>query len=567
MARTAKKGRFSRRLLRVFCVAIAFLLACIFFYLRATKLELPPIEDTSAWEWQRQQIDSNFYAVKNNFLRKSDNGFWEVYLEGNAFERGAAYGNLAQELLYSQEVAFVAQLKKMIPSESYIKFLKYGILWFNRHLDKHVPMEYQEEIFAESHFGPKEFEFIGKNYDRMLNYHAAHDLGHAIANANLAGCTSFALKNSASADSGLIIGRNLDFYMGDDFARDKMMIFVRPDEGIPHAFVSWPGFLGVVSGMNLEGLTITLNAAPSGIPTSAKTPISLLSRKVLQYAKNLEDAIAIVDSHDVFVSELLMIGSANDGKAIILEKTPDTLMVYDNEQDRLTCSNHFQSKGNFADSENKKQFEKTSTLYRFQRVNELLDQSAAATVNSAAQILRDRFGLNNIELGMGNENAMNQLLAHHGIIFQPERKRMWISANPYQLGAFICYDLHQVFDEIKSIPTTKKALHIESLTIPADSFLLTQEYKNYELFKLKSDSIQADLQGKIKINWSEEKINQFIALNPSFYKSYSLAGDYFYKENKKDKAAFYYRQSLEKNIPLFVEKSSIEKKLEKCVHK
>ncbi len=559
----ARKGRFFRRLLRVLCVLFVLVLILIFFYQRATRLALPPISDTTSLEWERKTISPNFYTVKNNFLRKNDNGFWEVYLEGAPFERGAAYGNLAQELLYSQEVAFVDQLKKMIPSESYIRFLKYGILWFNRHLDEHVPLEYQEEIYGESHFGPSEFAFIGKNYDRMLNYHAAHDIGHAIANANLAGCTSFALKKSATSDSSLLIARNLDFYMGDAFARDKMILFIRPNEGIPHAFVSWPGFLGVVSGMNLEGLTVTLNAAPSGIPSSAKTPISLLSRTILQYAKNIDEAIEIVKKHDVFVSELIMIGSANDGKAVILEKTPDTLMIFDNSSDRLTCSNHFQSLGIFAETENEKQFSKTSTEYRFQRINQLLNQFPTTSVSDAAHILRNRFGLDNQELGMGNENAINQLLAHHGIIFQPEKKRMWISANPYQLGAFVCYDLTRVFENVATIPHTKHPLHEESLTIPADSFLYTKTYQDYENFKIQTDSIHFFLQGKINLSWNEEKIKQYIALNPIYYLGYKMAGNYFLEKKDKAKAAYYYTLTLEKNIPLLVERNSIEKKLKK----
>ncbi len=39
-----------------------------------------------------------------------------------------------------------------------------------------------------------------------------------------------------------------------------------------------------------------------------------------------------------------------------------------------------------------------------------------------ATILRDRKGVKGAELGMGNELALNQLQAHHGIIFKPESR-------------------------------------------------------------------------------------------------------------------------------------------------
>ncbi len=94
-----------------------------------------------------------------------------------------------------------------------------------------------------------------------------------------------------------------------------MIYFIEPEKG--HAFmsVSWAGMIGVMSGMNVKGLTVTINAGKSDMPDKAKTPISLVAREILQYAENIDQAIEIAKKRKVFVSESILVGSAQDNKA------------------------------------------------------------------------------------------------------------------------------------------------------------------------------------------------------------------------------------------------------------
>src|SRR5690606_42124826 len=59
-------------------------------------------------------------------------------------------------------------------------------------------------------------------------------------------------------------------------------------------------------------------------------------------------------------------------------------------------------------------------------------------------------GLDNASIGYGNEKALNQLLAHHGIVFKPAERLVWVSSNPYQLGEFVAYNLNTVFSEAQN---------------------------------------------------------------------------------------------------------------------
>ena len=105
-------------------------------------------------------------------------------------------------------------------------------------------------------------------------------------------------------------------------------------------------------------------------------------------------------------------------------------------------------------------------MYRFERLEELIARTPCMDPPAAAAILRERKGLKDAPLGNGNELAINQLMAHHSIIFKPESRQVWISTPPYQLGDYIAYDLDEVFNDMKATDTVKSFM-IDSLAIPA----------------------------------------------------------------------------------------------------
>ena len=191
---------------------------------------------------------------------------------------------------------------------------------------------------------------------RVMYFHGAHDIGHALQDLALVGCSSFAAWGDQTEDGQLIIGRNFDFYVGGEFAKNKIIAFVKPDDGHNFMSVTWGGFIGVLSGMNDQGLTVTINAGKSNFPLVAKTPISLVTREILQYASTIDEAIAIAKKREVFVSESIFVGSAKDQKAALIEVSPKNFGVYEvpNSANRLICSNHFQSAAYADDKKNQK---------------------------------------------------------------------------------------------------------------------------------------------------------------------------------------------------------------------
>ena len=535
--------------LSIVCVLIVYLVLSV-------RLNIP--ENTSQPKLADIKIDTlapNHYAYKNNWLKKNEYGVWEMYIEGKSYERGLIYGALAKTLVHEQEVAFVNQIDKLIPSRFFQQILKTFIAFFNRDMDTYIPAENLEEMYGVSQSFSDNYNFIGPKFYRILYYHAAHDIGHALSDLRVVGCTSFAVNNKASADCNLLVGRNFDFYLGEEFARQKLLIFMKPDTGYAFASYAWAGFTGVVSGMNEMGLSVTLNASQSDIPTTARMPISLLAREILQYASTIDEAEAIAQKSDVFVSESLLIASAKDNKAVVLEKGPEQMDIYDSETNRVLCTNHYQSDNLKNNNRNLLSIEQSDTKYRYTRLNQLLDSLQPISPKTAAQVLRDRNGINNAVLGNGNPKAINQLIAYHSVIFQPQKREIYVSSSDYQLGTFIPYNLNTIFYGKQTLDSTA--------AIAPDPFIDSLAYKNYTAFKAFKEDLSFKLLYHQKVNISTKDLEKFIALNPESFQAYKLAGDYMLSKEQNCEALAYYTKALQKQVASYAEEKSIEALIDK----
>lgn len=485
-------------------------------------------------------------------------GVWEAHIAGSPIERGAEYGVLCKELLRRQEDAFVGQIRTMIPSDAWVRFLHKLIIIFNRNMASHVPEEYREEIYALSQSCTDEYNAFGSPYVRQLNYHAAHDIGHAMQRYMLVGCSAFACRGSQTESGRLMVGRNFDFYVGDDFARNKMVLFVAPESGYKFASVAWPGMMGVVSGMNERGLTVTINAAAGKMPTASATPVSLLARHILQYASNIAEAYAIAQKFDTFVAESLLIGSAQDGRAAIIEKSPAKTALYESDDERIVCTNHYQSAAFADDCYNRENIATTDSPYRYARLGELLDAAVPIDADAAAGILRNRYGLHGADIGLGNEKSINQFLAHHSVVFDPEALRFWVSTSPWQAGEYLCYDLHKAFDA--SAVVAHSCVSAEC-NIAADSVALRGDCVRVCRYREQYKTITSAIASGRRV--SEEYRREFAANNPAYFQVYNVLGDYARSQGDCGQAVEYWQQALSCEIPRVAEREEISGKIQK----
>ena len=548
--------------LKYLVYAIALLLCVSSCGISKSINDIPDVSSFDASVASRKTINDTTFLSGPNSFSKNKYGSWELYVEGNPYQLGLTTGLLTQELFKTQEHAFLSKVDELVPSKFKQYLLRKILAFYNRKMYLHVPEDYKTEIYGLSKYAANDYSHIAENYLRVLYLHSAHDIGHALQDLALVGCSSFAAWGNKTEDGQLLIGRNFDFYAGDDFAKNKIIAFVSPSSGYKFMSVTWAGMIGVVSGMNEHGLTVTINAGKSKIPWIAKTPISILTREILQYAKTIDEAIAIAKKRQVFVSESIFIGSALDKKAITIEVSPKNFGIYKVENTtQLICSNHFQSEAYTNDENNIKHKAESHSQYRYERMEELLSETKKLSVQDAVDILRNKEGLNEKAIGYGNEKALNQLRAHHGIVFKPEERQVWISSNPYQLGEFVAYDLDDIFNDSEP----KLNLSKPQLTIEADPFLYTQAYKDYEAYRILNRTLQDAISNNKHLDATT--LSNLLEFNSEYWEVHYLIGKYYYEKGYYTAALNAFNTAKTKEVTTIPDQREIDSYIKKLKRK
>ncbi len=199
-------------------------------------------------------------------------------------------------------------------------------------------------------------------------------------------------------------------------------------------------------------------------------------------------------------------------------------------------------------------------MYRFERMEELISEDEKLNIEDAVSILRNKKGLDNKEIGFGNEKALNQLLAHHGIVFKPESRKVWVSSNPYQLGEFVEYDLNEIFKNREGNPAITTVSNPTG-NVAEDPFVHSKEFKNYEEYRVLEREVETAIVNNETI--SLEKIFSLQQKNPEYWKAYYLAGKYYFGRKYDAAAKKAFETALTKEITTVPDRENIEKQLQK----
>ena len=143
----------------------------------------------------------------------------------------------------------------------------------------------------------------------------------------------------------MLFGRNFDVPSYGSLDRLVLLVVCRPAKRHAFASVTWPGFVGVLSGMNDTGLAVAcLDSGPAKDASPAfrlGTPLSLTFRRVLEECGSIDEAQKLLAAAKC--TTWMNLAACDRQRAVVFEITPKNVAVRRAEDHLLACTNHFRT--------------------------------------------------------------------------------------------------------------------------------------------------------------------------------------------------------------------------------
>jgi len=247
------------------------------------------------------------------------------------------------------------------------------------------------------------------------------------------GCSAFAANARPDADDELVAGRNLDYFVtsaaGDDLwaATDYMKRHVivaehTPTEGSRFASVGWPGFVGVATGMNEAGMVASALVVATVRNKPLATPAPFLYRRIVEETSRIEEAVAILRRSPRSQGHNLLLASADDRSAAVVEYTPWRMAIRRPENGWISTTNHF------VDPEMARRYAQFEVLSSTDRLARLGDMCSSDGLTRGDLISARRYLLDT-EIRSPNADEYCTIFnpcTIYSTLFAPQSRRMWV---------------------------------------------------------------------------------------------------------------------------------------------
>jgi len=239
-------------------------------------------------------------------------GYPVLHLKGTPYEMGYQHGALLKQDVHEN-------MNYLVHEKGNTKLVDFGpvqitpkqlISTILRIQEPHVPNKFFEEL-------------RGLAAGSGLDEHDAR-IGNFIP--EMFHCSGFAVMNSATKEGTLYHGRVLDYAIGWKLQEHAVIIVAEPKGGIPFVNVSYAGFIGSVTGMNAEHVSIG-EMGGRGLGHWEGVPMAFLVREALETGGTLDEAISVFRDHPRTCQYFYVIADGKDNTAVGMEASWNIFQV------------------------------------------------------------------------------------------------------------------------------------------------------------------------------------------------------------------------------------------------
>jgi isopenicillin-N N-acyltransferase-like protein len=377
-----------------------------------------------------------------------------VRASGDAHAMGAAHGRLLAPWLAQATAAAAPTIAETVSRDGTLGGLSHGVrlAWRWRFIDDGLAEQDRRMVAGLMRGAAASGVALG--FDELVRDQAILDVGapsptsdeadqHVIARSlTLIGV-------QAQTPARVWIGRSMALPGLDDGGASAIAVvtIARPEGRIAWAGVGWPGQLGVVTGINAEGIAVMVDPARTSdvrVTRSAR-PVALLARSVLEQAHTLDEAIKLIESTPTLGSAVLAVIDGTSGKWVQIERTPNKAIV-ERSPRSPALGDVLTTNALSGDPENDRARRMLPTPARVERAAKLL-RAPLPDPAAMAQILRDRRASDDSPRPFGHRGVIDDGRAVHTVILDPAQLALWV-ADPSAAGRMRAFDLrHELRNE------------------------------------------------------------------------------------------------------------------------
>ncbi|HMG23043.1 MAG TPA: C45 family autoproteolytic acyltransferase/hydrolase [Kofleriaceae bacterium] len=418
-----------------------------FIYRRTVAYDVPAGEVAGEISWVQAAPGAPPNLVYGNASLTWLGGVAVLRVAGDAHAIGASHGRLLAPWLRPIAAAVAPSIAATVSDDGMLGSITHGVrlAWRWRLIDDGL-LEPDRRMVAGMARGAAA-SGVALGYDRLLRDQAVLDVGapsprsdqaeqHAIAHGLIV------IGAQAQATARVWIGRALALPGLDDGGDSALPVvtIAHPDGRIAWAGVGWPGALGVVTGINAEGIAVIVDPARTVDVrvTRAARPVGLVARSVLEQARTLDEAIKLIEGSATLGSAVIAVVDGASGKWVLIERTPSKAIVERSPRSPV-LGDVLTTNALASDPENDRARRMLPGQSRIERAARLV-RAPLADPAAMAAILRDRRAPDDAPRPPGHRGAIDDGRAVQTAIIDPALLALWVG-DPRAPGRMRAIDL------------------------------------------------------------------------------------------------------------------------------